>query len=249
MKQRWFIASVSIAVYGMLAMPDMAWSQAPALTDTPALAAPFGSPIEDQSFFVHAELDQLEERFDADSNGLRWEGEAWAGGDENRLWLKSEGYTTAGQIRDGEDEALFARAVSTFFDFQAGLRYDLDSTAGRAWGALGIEGLAPFNVKVSATAYASDGGHYALKLSGFYDLLLTQRLVLEPQVELNGYTRPDRPMHVASGWSQIDAGIRLRYEIRRKFAPYIGASYARSSVDTGSGEAPWYFDAGIRLWF
>jgi copper resistance protein B len=233
----------------MLANPAVVCGQTPVSTDNPASAAPFGSPIEDQNFFVHAELDQFEERLDAGSNTLRWEGEAWAGGDDNRLWLKSEGYTSAGQVRDGDDEALYARAVSSFFDLQAGLRYDLDCFAGRAWGAVGIQGLAPFNLKVAATGYASDGGHYALKLSGSYDLLLMQRLVLEPQVELNGYTRADRQMQIASGWSQIDAGIRLRYEIGRKFAPYIGVSYVRSELDNGRVEAPWYLDAGLRLWF
>jgi copper resistance protein B len=212
-------------------------------------AAPFGSPIEDQSVLLHAELDQLEERLDGGNNGLRWDGEAWVGTDENRLWLKSEGYVTAGQTRDGQDEVLYDRPLTTYFDLQTGVRYDLDSYSGRGWGAIGLEGLAPFNIKISATAYASDAGHYALKLSGTYELLLTQRLVLEPQWELNGYTRSDAAMQVRAGWSQFDTGLRLRYEIRRKFAPYVGAAYSRDTTTAAKYADQWRFVAGVRLWF
>jgi copper resistance protein B len=211
-------------------------------------AAPYGAPIEDQNPFWHAELSQFEERLDAGNNGLRWDSEAWVGTDETRLWFKSEGYASAGQTHDGQDEALYDRPVSTFFDLQAGVRYDLDSFAGRAWGAIGFEGLAPYELKIAATAYASEAGHYAMKITAAYEALLTQRLILEPQAELNGYSRPDRPMQVGSGWSQLDAGLRLRYEIRRKFAPYLGAVYSRSAPASGISREQWRLAAGLRAW-
>ena len=224
-------------------------SRAQMSSNDASTAAPYGSPLEAQSLLFHAELNQFEERLDAGDYDSRWDGEAWLGTDANRLWLKSEGYVAEGQIRDGQDEALYDRPLSTYFDLQAGVRYDLDSYAGRAWGALGLEGLAPYNVKVSATAYASDAGHYALKLTGAYEMLLTQRLILEPQVELNSYTRTDAPMQIRSGWSQFDSGLRLRYEIRRKFAPYVGAVYSHVGVAGGIGPYQWRLIAGIRLWY
>lgn len=214
-----------------------------------ASAAPLGSPLEEQTMLFHAELYQFEERLDAGDYDSRWDGEAWAGTDANRLWLKSEGYVAEGQTRDGQDEALYDRPLSTYFDLQAGVRYDLDSYAGRAWGAFGLEGLAPYNVKVSATAYASDAGHYALKFTGTYEILLTQRLILEPQFELNGYTRPDAPMQIRSGWSQFDSGLRLRYEIRRKIAPYVGAAYSHLGAGGGTDPYQWRLIAGFRLWY
>jgi copper resistance protein B len=224
-------------------------SQAQTAPNDASAAAPFGSPIEDQSILFHAELDQFEERLDAGDYGLRWDGEAWVGTDQMRLWLKSEGYVTASQTRDGQDEALYDRPLTTYFDLQTGVRYDLDSYAGRGWGAIGLEGLAPFNIKISGTAYASDAGHYALKLSGAYELLLTQRLVLEPQWELNAYTRSDAAMQVRSGWSQFDTGLRLRYEIRRKFAPYLGAAYSHVPAAAEKYADQWRFVAGVRLWY
>jgi copper resistance protein B len=238
---RWLASVASLAGLCALADAQMAVNEASA-------AAPFGAPIEDQSIFFHAELDQFEERLDAGANALRWDGALWIGSDENRVWLKSEGFVSAGLTRDGQDEALYDRPISSYFELQTGIRYDLDSYSGRGWGAIGLQGLAPFDLEVSATAYASSAGHYALKFTAAYELLLTQRLILEPQVELNGYTRPDEPMQIRAGWSQLDTGLRLRYEIQRKLAPYLGATYSRTAV-AASSQDQWRFIAGVRLWY
>jgi copper resistance protein B len=248
MSRRCRAAAPRIAAVAILAGLS-AVSRAQMASNDASAAAPFGAPLGEQTLLFHAELDQFEERLDAGDYDSRWDGEAWVGTDANRLWLKSEGYVAEGRTRDGQNQALYDRPLSTYFDLQAGVRYDLDSSAGRAWGALGLEGLAPYNVKVSATAYASDAAHYALKLTGAYEMLLTQRLILEPQVELNGYTRPDAPMQIRSGWSQFDSGLRLRYEIRRKFAPYVGAVYSHPTVTGGIDPFQWQLVAGIRLWY
>ncbi|MGA3157778.1 MAG: copper resistance protein B [Steroidobacteraceae bacterium] len=249
MTRCWRARARSILWLVTLASLDIGCAQAQTVPPEASAAAPYGAPVEDQSLIFHAELDQFEEQLDAGSNDLRWDGEAWVGTDETRLWFKSEGYASAGQTRGGQDEALYDRPVTTFFDLQAGVRYDLDSFAGRAWGAIGLEGLAPYNLKVSATVYASDAGHYAMKITAAYEALLTQRLILEPQIELNGYTRPDKSMQVASGWSQLDAGLRLRYEIRRKIAPYLGIVYSRSAPGSGINQELWRVAAGLRVWF
>jgi copper resistance protein B len=209
----------------------------------------------DNAVFAHGIFNQLEGRF-GDSNTFRWSGEAWAGTDENRAWLRTEGRLTDGQVEDGIQELLYSRAVTTYFNAQVGGRYDLDSLPGRGWGAIGIEGLAPQFFRVAATGYISGDGHLAAKLEASYDLLLTQRLILQPQVELNFYTKDDPARQVGAGLSELDAGLRLRYEITRKFAPYFGVTYlgqygaTADYVSAAGGQAQQVrFTLGVRAWF
>ena len=118
---------------------------------------------------------------------------------------------------------------------------------GRGWAAFGVEGLAPYFIKVAATAYASDAGHLAAKVTASWEASLTQRLIIEPQIELNAYSRPDAARDVAAGVSDIDAGIRLRYEVRRKFAPYAGIAYERRLGPVPRLNAV-RAAAGLRVW-
>jgi copper resistance protein B len=101
------------------------------------------------------------------------------------LWLKSEGELKDGEVEDGQHEILYDHPITTYFDLQAGLRYDIDSHAGRGWAALGVEPLAPYLKNITATAYPRDRGHVAAKFAGSYDLLITQRLILPPAIEVN----------------------------------------------------------------
>lgn len=253
------IAFLAAAVAGALVLSQPACAQQALAADDPvaanaAAAAPFGAPVDDQRIYVHGLLEQLEARLDG-NDSFRWQGEAWLGTDSNRLWIKSEGLLTDGKSEDGQQELLYARPVSTYFDLQAGVRYDLDSYAGRAWAALGVEGLAAYFFRTSATVYASDAGRWAAKLSGFYDELLTQHLILEPQAELNLYTRADPARRIGAGLSELDAGVRLRYEINRKLAPYLGVSYHRQFGQraryAGASEAinDTRLLIGVRTWF
>ncbi len=226
----------------------------PATAVTPA--TPFGmSPVDDEHIFYHALLDQLEGRFGS-TNSFRWEGEAWAGTDTHRLWLRSEGRLTDGEVDDGQQELFYSHPLSTYFDAKIGARYDLDSLPGRGWGAFGIEGLAPLFFHVAATGYVGGEGRLAAKLSGSYDLLLTQKLILQPQIEMNFYSLDDPARRIGSGLSDIDAGLRLRYEITRKVAPYVGVAYegklgptAALAASVGEPTSQVRFTAGLRLWF
>ena len=217
-----------------------------------------GPPVADRTVFFHVLLDQFEDRTTGSNNELRWDGEAWIGTDMNRLWLKSEGFSTNSAVSDGDHEALYDRPIPhmRYFDAQAGVRADLDSGPHRAWAALGIEGLAPDFFRFAPTLYIRDGGRVAARVSGSYDLFLSQRWVLQPEAEVNFYSEDDQARNVGSGLSDLDTGVRLRYEISRKVAPYVGfaynrkygnsARYARKAGETASDPR---FVFGLRLWY
>ena len=236
-----------------LALPALALAQTSA--PDPNSAAPFGYPVGDRRVFVHGLLSEFEGRFGPDTS-FRYEGEGWVGDDYNRLWLKSEGTVTEGRSADGEQEAFYSRPISTYFDVQAGDRYDLDSFRGRGWAAFGVEGFAPYLFTLAATAYAGEQGRFAFKISGSNEIHFTQRLILEPQAELNVYTKDDAARRIGSGASDLDAGLRLRYEIARKFAPYVGLTYEKHFGRTGDfaklegdREDDLRLALGIRSWF
>jgi copper resistance protein B len=214
-------------------------------------------PVHDQEIFTHVIFSQLEGRFNGANNQFRWEGQGWAGTDYNKLWIKSEGTLQGnGTLDDGQHQFLYSRAITTYFDLQGGLRSDLDSRPTRNWGALGIQGLALYFFDLELTGFASSEGHLAAKFEASYDLLLTQRLILQPQFELNLYSKADPVRLVGAGFSDIDTGLRLRYEFSRNFAPYLGvvyegkfgqsASYARRF---GESTGDFRLAFGLRLWF
>ena len=213
-------------------------------------------PVMDREILAHFLLNQNEGRFGAGSPQYRWNGEGWVGTDYDKFWVKTEGTVRGGKVEDGQQEFLYSRAITTYFDFQAGLRSDLDSRRTRNWASFGIEGLAPNFFNVELAGYVSPEGRLAARTEVSYDLLLTNRLILQPQIELNFYSRSDRARGIGPGLAEIDTGLRLRYEIDRKFAPYIGVGYEGKFGQTASfarQEGDRVHDvrvlAGIRLWF
>ena len=221
--------------------------------------AQYGQPlVMDDTIFYHLLFDQFEGRTNGPDNEFRWDGEGWVGTDTNRLWFKSEGFVQNGRMTDGDQEVLYDRPLPwlRYFDAQAGVRYDLDSGPGRTWGAIGIEGLAPYFFQFEPTFYFSNQGRVAGRIQGSYDVLLTQRLIAQPQVEMNFYSQSEASREVDSGLSELDTGLRIRYEISRKFAPYVGFAYtgdfgqAATFVrrDGGNPSDP-RFVFGVRLWY
>jgi copper resistance protein B len=229
---------------------------APSPKDLSPEAAPYGPPVMDNMILGHALFNQLEGRTNGPDNEFRWDGEGWIGTDMNKLWLKSEGFVQRGIATDGIQEAFYDRPITTYFDVQAGVRYDLDSNPGRAWGALGLEGLAPYFFEFEPTFYFSDKGYFAGRINGSYDLLITNRLILQPQIEMNFYSKSQPARGLGAGLSEIDTGLRLRYEITRKFAPYIGFAYTGTFGQTatftrqegGNVNDP-RFVFGARIWY
>ena len=211
----------------------------------------------DNPIFAHVLFDQLEGRTNGSESEFRWDGEAWAGTDLNRLWLKSEGFADDGAVADGDIEAFYDRPLPRirYFDGQVGLREDLDSGPHRTWVALGVEGLAPGFFQLEPTFYFRDGGHVAGRITTLYDLRVTQRIVAQPELEMNFYGKSDPQRGLGSGLSDLDAGLRLRYEIWRKFAPYVGFAYTRKfggtatlsrQIEESTAEPRLVF--GIRVW-
>lgn len=203
-------------------------------------------PMNDSVILAHLLVDQFEARLGA-SAAFWWEAEGWVGSDESRLYLLTEGEAANGVVTGGQHELLYDRPISTYFDLRAGVRGDVDSAHTRSWAALGIAGLAPYFVHLTGTLYASDGGHFAAKGTASYDLLLTQRWIVTPAVQINAYSRPDPDRRIGSGLSGIEAGMRLRYEISRKFAPYLGVSYERN-VAAGAAVSATRIALGVRAW-
>lgn len=248
----------------LLLLAGLGWSaaagaQMPAKTDhaSPPVSVEFDPPVMDRMIFVHGILNQFEGRLNGDTPELRWSGQAWVGTDYDKFWLKTEGFRRAdGSIDDGRHEFLYDRAISTYWDLQAGIRADIDSRPSRTWGAFGIQGLAPLFFDLEATGYVSDQGHFAGRLEGSYDLLITQRLILQPLAEANFYSKADPERLVGSGLSEIDAGLRLRYEFSRKLAPYVGVAYEGKFGETatlarqaGESTGGARFTFGMRSWF
>lgn len=220
-------------------------------------------PVEDNTIFYHLLFNQLEGRTNGPDNEFRWDGEGWLGTDFNRLWFKSEGFVERGRATDGDTEALYDRPIPhlKYFDAQVGVRYDLDSNPGITWGAVGLEGLAPYWFQVEPTFYFSND-RVAAKFYASYDLLITNRLILQPQVEINAYSKSDPRRGIGSGFSDLDTGLRLRYEFSRdpvfsrKFAPYIGFAYTGTFGQTatftreegGLANDP-RFIFGVHVWY
>jgi copper resistance protein B len=231
---------------------------APTPTQSTSSMTGWEPPVMDNPIMGHILFNQLEGRTNGPDNEFRWDGEGWIGTDMNKLWFKSEGFVENGKASDGITEALYDRPIPflRYFDAQAGVRYDLDSNRGRTWGALGIEGLAPEFFDFEPTFYFSDGGRVAGRVNGSYDLLITNRLILQPQFELNFYSKSDPSRGIGSGLSELDTGLRMRYEITRKFAPYIGMAYAGKygesadfTRDEGGIVNDVRFIFGIRVWY
>ncbi|MCU6453726.1 copper resistance protein B [Sphingomonas sp. A2-49] len=161
-------------------------------------------------------------------DGYRWDGEAWIGGDIDRLVLKSEGEGDArGALGSAELRALYSHAIGPYFNLQGGVRQDIRPTPARTYATIGVAGLAPYWFEVEASAFVSTRGEVLGRLEGYYDQRITQRLVLQPRVELNLSAGGTRAIGLGSGLTDADLGLRLRYEVRREFAPYIGVTWER----------------------
>lgn len=201
------------------------------------------------------QLDQFEWTGKDGEDALSWEAQAWYGGDYNKVWFKTEGEYV--DDRDhSRNELLWDRVAARWWSLQAGVRHDLGEGPSRTWAAFGLQGLAPYWWEVEATAYVGEQGRTALRLAAEQDVLLTQRLILQPEMELEFYGKDDPRNGIGSGLADAELALRLRYEIRREFAPYIGVAWSKSWGDTadyaraaGDPAEDTRLIAGFHMWF
>jgi len=201
-------------------------------------------------------FDQLEWRNTAAGNAAVWDAEGWYGGDNDKVWLRSEGERAGGTTQNARADVLWDHTVARWWSLQAGGREDVGGGPARTWAAVGVQGLAPYWFDTEATFYVGEEGRTAVRLKTEYDLLLTQRLILQPEAEANLYGKADPARQLGSGLSDLEIGLRLRYEVRREFAPYVGVVWTRNfgatadRVRESGGDAnDVQFVAGLRAWF
>jgi copper resistance protein B len=247
---------IAVGVFGFTMLADAQTAPQEPVRPVPPVNAAHEPPVMDREIFAHFLLNQNEGRFGGGRPLYRWDGEGWIGTDYDKFRIKTEGFVNRGKVEDGQHEFLYSRAVTTYFDAQAGLRSDLDSRRTRNWAAFGIEGLAPYFVEAGLTGYVGPDGRLAARIEASHDLLITNRLILQPQIELNFYSQSDRARGLGAGLAAIDTGLRLRYEVTRKVAPYVGVAYdgkfgqtARVARQEGDRVHDVRALAGIRLWF
>jgi len=210
----------------------------------------------DTPIIAKALVDRFEYQSQEGADVLLWDAEGWIGGDYHKLWLKSEGDMARGHTEEAEIQALYAKAIAPFWNLQMGVRHDIQPSPSRTFAVFGVEGLAPLWFEVDAASFVSTDGDVSFRLEAEYDLLLTQRLILQPRIETNLAIQDAHKWGVGEGMNDIDLGLRLRYEIRREFAPYIGISWNRKIGETatlaredGENLDAVSFVAGIRMWF
>lgn len=215
-----------------------------------------GHPAHDGGIHSYMLADRLELRGSGSQTGFAWDVQGWTGTDLNRLWLFSEGALTEGDAESADIEVLYGHSFATWWDVLAGLRHDEAPGPSRDFLAMGIQGLAPQRFETRAMAYVGDDWRAGLRLEVEYELLFTNRLILQPVIEMQFWSKEDVERGLGSGISTAEAGLRLRYEITRRFAPYVGLSHEHAFGDTadlrreaGESSRETWWVAGVRVWF
>ena len=242
-------------------------SQAQAEPQVHGLLRPdWPSPVNDQERRLFTLVDVLEYRPRTRGTGsnsdYRWDLEGWYGGDHNRLWFKSEGQrdTAFKADYDVDFQLLYGRFLWKHYDIQVGGRMETQSfrsgNVARGMGVIGLQGIVPYNYEFESALFIDQRGAVSARLSYTKDFLLTQRLILQGRFETNLAIQRVEEFTTGSGLNNLEFGGRVRYEIRREFAPYIGLSFDRSFGETatlvrrqGGDPSQVRFVVGVRMWF
>ena len=215
-----------------------------------------GHAVHDRALNSFVLFDQLEWQSVAGGTGFNVDTKGWIGGDRDRFWFRAEGDSEGDRVGEAEAHLLYGRQVSRWWDVVGGVRQDVRPGPARTWAAFGIQGLAPYWFEVELTGYVGAEGRTHLRGEVEYELLLTNRLVLQPLVEIEVFGKGDPERGIGAGLSTMDAGFRIRYEFRRELAPYVGVVWKKSFGKTaefaeaaGEHTGGARFVTGVRLWF
>jgi copper resistance protein B len=253
-------------LFAAWAISMFAWAPAGALAQTPPVppvteadrraAFPDVQPhrLRDDDVNVFVLVDQIEWARDDGRGRLGWDAHGWIGRDLDRIWLRSEGFARGGS-KAGEAHVMYGRAVARWWELVAGVRQEVGGGPARTWAAVGIQGRTPYWVEIEATGYVGEGGRTAAKLEIEHDLLFTDRLRLQPLVELSFHGRADPERGIGAGFSRGEYGLRFRYELRRELAPYAGVTWdrryfgtAEAARESGEPVGRWRAVIGLRWW-
>lgn len=211
---------------------------------------------EDDPVLMNVMINQFEIRDTTGSNLRAWDATVWFGRDLQKVWVKSEGERIDSDTESQELRLLYGQAIAPFWDVMIGMRTDLDPSPERNWLEFGIQGLTPYFFEINASLFLGGGGRSGIRFDSEYEFLITQKWILSPEIEINFHAHNDEETGVGSGLSNIEAGLRLRYEIRREFAPYIGINWEKSYGKTANFSRASSEDVsdtkvviGIRMWF
>lgn len=219
-------------------------------------------PVQDDAPFSFFLFDQLEFREnDAGPDALRWDAQGWYGTDRDKIWLRTEGdsNTSGPTTTDAEAQLLYSRMISPFWDVQLGVRYDRrfgsSDTPSRWFGVLGLQGFAPYRFDVEPALFVSEDGDVSARLTATTDWLLTQNWILQPRFEGEAAAQDAVEFGVGEGVEYVELGLRLRYEVRRELAPYVGLEWERLfgetadlARDSGDDDSTFSFVVGLRAW-
>jgi copper resistance protein B len=212
--------------------------------------------VHDDAVHYYVLFDQLEWQSGDGATAGSWDNKGWIGQDVNRFWFRTEGEAEDGDLGEARAHALYGRAIHRWWDLVVGVRQDFRPGPQRTWAAVGIQGLAPYWFEVEATAYIGEAGRTHFRVETENELLFTNRLVLQPLLELELYGKSDPERGIGAGLSSGEAGLRLRYEFRREFAPYVGVTWNRKFFGTadfaeaaGEDKRGAKLALGVRAWF
>jgi copper resistance protein B len=196
-------------------------------------------------------VDNLEYQY-TDTKAVSWDAYGYVGYDINKVYIYSEGEKIDGfSAMESENQLVYSRAISPYWDVQVGLGYDKAEANNQTWGVIGLQGLAPYFFETRASLLVSDDGNIGFRAEVEYEALFTQKLILTPSLAVSAYTKNNEHMETGKGLSNLTLGARLRYEFTRKFAPYIGLEWSKNfgSTDVYSHLNETYAVAGVRFWF
>lgn len=212
--------------------------------------------MEDDPLLGMLMADKMEARYNSDGTQFAWDAQGWIGKDLHKAWFKTEGDQRSGIAKSAEFQALYSRGFNANWDWQIGARHDLRPEPRKNWAVLGLHGLSPWFFEVDSALFFAPGGLAGLRVEAEYEFLFTQRLILSPALEMNLFSKDDVETAKGSGLSTLELGLRLRYEIRREIAPYIGIHWERKYGNTaefarleGDKTTEWHWVAGLRWWF